>query len=305
MKRLSKSMAWLLVLAAGLAGCGGRHEAGSSLSSAPRPSERIALIGDSLAAGLFADTAFGADPRASGADYSQLQNFFTIMGNLKFIMVHKVYLLRAMQTYGDMNQMLGSHAQPYQSLLHAAIWSRGDGSRIVTESAIIASKVEPDSFARHINNYTNWSEREFSSIMIALGSNDICNSWQNADQFENNYRAALQHVTATFPGRNLYLVSPPHIPRLADDDIANARFFGVANMQCRDYFEIMACPAYRDSGRFYEFLARMKKVAGEYPDAKFVDISTERPWLSDFSTDCFHPSAAGHQRFAALLKDKF
>ena len=285
--------------------CGDQRSDAGHVSSVNAQPERFALVADSLATALFADSTFGRAPQSRPETYAQLQAILGLMATFKDVLRNNPDLFRVWQSRGDMNQTFGPYTNRYRSLYHTLASYRRDGAQIVTESAIISSKVEPESFSKHIANYTNWTVKDFSSLIFALGSNDICNSWQNAEQFEQNYRTALRDLTTTYPGRNLYIVSPPHIPRLADPEIAQTNMFGMANLQCRDYFEIIACPAYRDVGRFHDFISRIRKVAAEYPEAVLIDVSNEPIRLEDLSGDCFHPSFEGHQRFTTILSDRF
>lgn len=307
-KTLSHWLA-LRLLSTGLivSGCGGADQGqqGTRLQAAAVQPERFALVGDSLATALFADSTFAQPPHKRTETYAQLQGILGLMATFKDILRYNPDLFRIWQTGGDMNQTFGPYTNRFQSLYHTLASNRRDGAQIVTESSIISSKVEPESYGKHIFNFTHWTVKDFSSIIFALGSNDICNSWQNADQFEQNYRQALRQLTTTFPNRSLYIVSPPHIPRLADPEIANAQMFGMPNLQCRDYFEIIACPHYRNVDRFHDFIARVRKVAAEYPDAVFIDVSDEEIRRDDLSGDCFHPSFDGHRRFTAKLSDRF
>ncbi len=279
--------------------------ADENIPAPPREPERFALVADSLATALFADTQFAQQPKARVDVYARLQGLLGLVANFKYLLFSQADLFRLWQTNGDMNQTFGPYTNRYQSLYHRLAAMRGDGSQVVTESTIISSKVEPESFARHINNYRHWTVRDFSSIIFALGSNDICNSWQNPDQFEHNYRQALQHLRSEFPGRKLYIVSPPHIPRLGDSELADTPIFGMQNLSCRDYFQIITCPAYRDHWRFEQFVDRVRKLAAEQENAVFIDVSSEEIRLSDLSGDCFHPSFAGHARFAEKLAPYF
>ena len=274
----------------------------SNVSVYERKPERFALVADSIATGLFADSKFAQAPDSRPSEYAKFKSVLSVLASLKHVLRNKEGIFRIWQLIGDMNQTFAPLTNPFKSLYHRAAYNRGGGSHIVTESAIIASKVVPESYQRHISNYTNWNTRDFTSIIFALGSNDICNSWQTGDQFEYNYREALRHLTSTFPGRKLYIVSPPHIPNLAQDQIANAPIFGMPELQCRDYFEIVTCPAYRDVDRFYDFIARIRKVASEFSQAVFVDLSEEPFNLEDVSGDCFHPSFKGHEHFTYKLE---
>jgi hypothetical protein len=73
-------------------------------------------------------------------------------------------------------------------------------------------------------------------------------------------------------------------------------------LQCRDYFEIVTCPSYRDVDRFEDFMARIRKVAAEFSQAVLVDLSDEPFNLEDVSGDCFHPSFKGHEHFTYKLE---
>jgi lysophospholipase L1-like esterase len=298
-----------LLLSVGVLGsCGSQEiksDVVSTLSSNGSSPERFALVADSLATGLFADSTFSQEPKRRGENYGKFRTLLALVGTFKGLLQYKFAAFRLLQIQSDMNLLFGSLTNPGQSLYHKLASSRGDGSQIVAESAIIASKVMPFSYVKHIQNYTQWPTTDFTSIIFALGSNDICNSWQTADQFERNYREALRHVTSVYPNRNLYIITPPFIPRLADGEIREAPVFGLTNLQCKDYFEILTCPTYRDQDRFEDFIARIRKVAGEFSGAQFIDISHEPIGLEDLSGDCFHPTHAGHDRFAQKLAPYF
>lgn len=282
-----------------------KSESVSPLSSSGGQPERFALVADSLATGLFADSNFAQEPKTRGETYGKFRALLALVGTFKGLLQYKFAAFRLIQIQSDMNLLFGSLTSPGQSLYHKLASSRGDGSQIVAESSIIASKVMPFSYVRHIQNYTGWPTTDFTSIIFALGSNDICNSWQTGDQFERNYRDALQHLTSVFPNRNLYIITPPYIPRLADGEIREAPVFGLTNFQCKDYYEILTCPTYRDRGRFEDFIGRIRKVASEFPGAQFIDISHEPISLADLSGDCFHPTHDGHDRFAQKLAPYF
>ena len=297
-------LGWLFAVVLAQVSCGSEADKLNSSFSYDyeKKPERFALVADSIATGLFADSKFAQAPDSRPSEYAKLKSVLGVLAGLKHVLRDKEEIFRIWQIIGDMNQTFAPFTNPFKSLYHRAAYNRGSGSHIVKESAIIASKVVPESYQRHISNYTNWNPRDFTSIIFALGSNDICNSWQTGDQFEHNYREALRHLTSTFPDRRLYIVSPPHIPNLAQDQIANAPIFGMPELQCRDYFEIVTCPSYRDADRFYDFIARIRKVASEFSQAVFVDLSEEPFNLEDVSGDCFHPSFKGHEHFTYKLE---
>lgn len=275
-------------------------------SPAPR---RFALISDSLGTGLFGETQINAYPRVRPELYERIRGMVNVLYNFKW-MAHMKWPMPghvipgAWQDYNDMNQIFGPYTNPYQSLYHHAVRKLGNGSSIVTETAIIASKVEPAIFGRHIHNFTHWQVRDFDSIIFAMGSNDICRSWQNADQFEANYRSALHSVTSTFPGRKLYIISPANPAQLNRSEITEERVFAADGVTCRDYFMGIVCPAFADQWRAQEFTRRVAKVAAEFPQAKFVPMQDIDVRKSDLSNDCFHPSFAGHRRFGDILSQR-
>jgi hypothetical protein len=286
----------------------GSHERGSYLAHQEfrhdHPS-RVALVADSLGTALFADTSIGQIPYSRHGAYDQLSGMMRVFAVFKGIVGNQKDLFRLWQTSGDPNIVFAPYTNPYRSVYHAVIADLGNGARIVTESAIIGSKVEPESYQRHVKNFWSWSVRDFDSMIFSMGSNDICNSWQNGDQFEANYRQAIRQFKDAYPGRRLYIFSPPRIPDIGQDHIAYDHPFGVQGLLCKDIYELQTCPAYRDKARFHDFIGRMRKVAAENPDATFIDISSELIEKGDLSGDCFHPSFAGHARFKRIVAKYF
>lgn len=284
-------------------------DSASETDEQPQPPRRFALISDSLGTGLFGETQINAFPRVRPDLYERIRGMVNVLYNFKWI-AHMKWPMPghvipgAWQDYNDMNQIFGPYTNPYQSLYHHAVRKLGNGSSVVTETAIIASKVEPAIFGRHIHNFTHWQVRDFDSIIFAMGSNDICRSWQNADQFEANYRSALRTINSTFPGRKLYVISPADPSQLNRSEITEERVFAADGVSCRDYFMGIVCPSFADQWRAQEFTKRVAKVAAEFPNAKFVPMQDIQVQKSDLSNDCFHPNFAGHRRFGEILSQR-
>jgi hypothetical protein len=268
----------------------GRPPEPSQLDNQPS-AKKYGLIADSLGASLFSKTKM--------ADRMDWPAFDWNNDKWKFL---KAIMLGIKTNWN--NNAFVDFTDFYSSAYHQAI--RNTGGSITEFSVIVGSTVHPNDYQYHLNNISSWNISALDRIVFALGSNDICRNTQSDQEFQRNYEATLNWMDKKFPDQKIYVITPPNIPVLTDENIPNYTVMGIGpiRLQCSQYFQEV-CPNYNNSPRFQRFLQIIRDSTAVYSRMALIDISGVSVQKSDLSGDCFHPNESSHQRIGKLLSSYF
>lgn len=291
----------------------------AEVSSSHRPTDKapraMAIVGDSISTGLFANTLLG-ERLPSGTALKvlwSLSNYLKNGASMDFEYLDRQHAATHITAFGGTQPY--SHAQKIRDLfgLKAEDFPVNNVARASAASVDALPQIE-----KLRSLYAQRPEQRADYVIFALGNNDLCDS-VSLDDFRDNYRRALWDVLWLHPNADVLvfsLVDLPAVIREVTDDRIAFMYDSVLNKnnpiscgQLRNMTKICKKITKDRDGLalFSEYNRVVQDVVAEFRSTFSGRImlagESGSPYVitaNDVAADCFHPSVNGHRKIAEL-----